>query len=214
MYKTGLQQPIVLAIERDLPTVVQELLRRDFDPNTLTKAGQFVLLNPHNGAHQGGTTLLDAIREKLVTLRDCNTMKALDEPPEPLQPRDFYLAGLEEGTYQYWSAETDVDVAENIICKMQVDYEHSLQAQKKKLLEKSAASLKLIQEFEIAERMVIERGGKTFAVLHPDNTPPEKYPNNLQYCGSLYVAAKPFEVTFDFHIPEQTEMTRAGYLQL
>lgn len=214
MYKTGLQQPIVLVVERDLPTVVQELLQRDGDPNTLTKTGQFVLLNPHNGTHQEGTTLLDAIREKFVTLRDCNTMKALDGPPEPLQPRDFYLAGLEEGTYQYWSAKTDVDVAENIICKMQVNYEHSLQAQKEKLLEKSAALLKSIQEFEIAERMVIERGGKTFAVLHPDNIPPEKFPNTLQYCGSLYVPAKPFEVTLDFNIPEQTEMTRAGYLQL
>lgn len=67
-YKTTVQQPVILAIERDLPTVVQELLRRDVNPNTLTKTDQAVLLEAHNRANQAGTTLLDAIPDELAVL--------------------------------------------------------------------------------------------------------------------------------------------------
>ena len=216
MHKTVVQQPVILAVERDLPAVVQELVRQHVGRNTLTKQGQSVLLEPHNRMYQAGTTLLDAIRERLVALRDQATMDILGTPPEPLQSRDFYIAGFEKRTYQYWSAETDIAVAEEIICKMQAEYEQKLRDQQESpgVKERLAASQELIKEFEIAERMVIERGGKTFGELHHDITPPEKNVILPSYPGPLYSAAKPFEVSLDFIIPSQTERDREGYLQL
>lgn len=216
IYKTAVQQPVVLAVELDLPTVAQELLQHGVDPSTLTKTGHSVLLNSQNRLHQTGTTLLDAIREELASLRDQESMNILDVPPEPLQPKDFYLAGLKHGTYQYWSAETDVEAAEIIIRKLQLNYEHKLQAQKESTnVEQNLAALQeVIRGFEITERMVLERGGKPFGELHPDIPHPEGKPPKHPYMAFPTAEAKAFEVTFDFRVPDQTDMKRAGYLQL
>lgn len=123
---------------------------------------------------------------------------------------------MEEGTYQYWSAETDVEITESIVRKMQVEYEQKLPNQNEKpgVKERLAALQELIREFEMAEWTVIERGGKAFRELHPDMIAPEKTLPDLPFPGPPSDAAQPFEVTLDFYIPNQTEIERAGYLEL
>lgn len=78
------------------------------------------------------------------------------------------------------------------------------------LKEKKKAIEELLVKFEAAEIALLEKGAKTFQQLHPDiEFPKEESPH-------WYHPNKPeqFKTTFSFRVPDLTDDTREGYLQL
>ncbi|KAI9854765.1 MAG: hypothetical protein M1830_006507, partial [Pleopsidium flavum] len=159
-YRTRVQQPVVLAAEYDLPRVVQELLRRNVNANTLEKSGHGGLLSPQPSVFGRRGTLLDVVERKLKNLREHDVMKVDEAFPEGLQHDGYYIGDIEEGTYQHWSAK-DLELARSIVRNMQVELEQKLLVRKQPGLEEKREALRgLIRDFEEAETMLIERGGK------------------------------------------------------
>lgn len=136
---------------------------------------------------------------------------SLPKKPEPLRAKSFYMRGLVEGTYRYWSASSDYEA------RKKVDEMHSKEWEEKSKLdtqkgvqEKKAAIAKLIEEFERAEKALITAGGKTFAEMHPDIKQRER-PNNQPY---QQPNPAPYETTFHFRDPALNDIKRDGYKQM
>lgn len=163
-YNERVQQPIVLAAEHNLPTVIQELLRKGVNPNTLEMSSYAVLLNPKSWMSVGSGTLLDVVRRKLKELREYDMMPNAEKPPPTLSQEDDYLSDIVKGTYQYWSAEKDLQLARKIVCEMQVDYEQKIQDQRKKsgYEETMEARRSLLRDLEVAENMILRKRRQIF----------------------------------------------------
>ncbi|KAI9873591.1 MAG: hypothetical protein M1830_010817 [Pleopsidium flavum] len=188
--------------------VVQELLRRNVNANTLEKSDHGVLLSPQPSVFGRGGTLLDVVERKLKNLREDDVMKVDEAFPWGLQHDGYYIGDIEEGTYQHWSAK-DLELARSIVRIMQVELEQKLLVRKQPGLEEKREALRgLIRDFEEAETMLIERGAKTLQQLHRDIKTQDKFD---QYAG---YEAKPFNVRLDFQIPDRTDIKGEGFVQL
>lgn len=206
-------QPIISAVENDLPVLALELIARGADPNTLTPDGFEVKTQEHTRGYTTGKSLLDCVRHKVAKLRRYKGEKFEHNPPNPLDPDDSaYLNGLEDGTYRMWTAQHALKEARMVYKRKHEEYEKKKQEAENRrgLAEKAAAVKDHLQAFEKLEHALLEKGGKTFRELYPDITPP------VQQRRPRDGATKhtPFEVKFSFNIPDLTTLQREGYTKL
>jgi hypothetical protein len=215
LFNKSVQQPIILAVEKEQPSVILKLLENGADPNTLTKSSNEILQDEYQRRYNKGETLLEVVRKKLDELRGFKGEKQPDSPPKPLEDDDYYLSNLEGGTYKHWVASTNLKNA-------RVDYKGKLEAHQKSvkeanqekpgLKEQQSAIIELIDSFEMVERSLLETGAKTFKELHPDIEEPTHSQNTQQSYEPP--KPKPFEVTFSFAIGELTDNLKELYLKL
>lgn len=216
MFRHRISQPVVLAVNKDLPDLVIDLVvNRGVDPNTLTVDGYLVVDEEDMRDATKGESLLDCVQERIKQLRAYKGEKADSTPPRPLDADDnVYLSGIADGTYAMWCAKQQLKEARQ-------QYESALKEHKsivsqakdrKGVDEKSAAVNGLAEKFERLESVLREKGAKNFAELYPDIEAPPQDEDEEE--DEDDVRKDRFKVTFTFGVPDLTDLKRDGYLQL
>lgn len=212
-FERDTEQPIVLAIQSELPQVALGLLEKGADPNTLPKQTRQGLRETWYRNYNQMKSVLDVVRDKIKELKE---YKEGYEPTKPdLRVKDDvdYLQGLERGTYKYFIAQVQLDNARETDKQSLKTYEGQMKnfLERGGMSEKKEAVLAMAKEFENVEEALIQKGAKTFKELHPDVEQGQQRPPYEPY---VQPPPKPFEVTFDFSAHDMTDETREGYLQL
>lgn len=124
-FEKRVHQPVVSAVHSELPELAKTLVERyGVDVNTLTTSGWSVVHDEYSRRYTRGETLLDLVRAKISQLHDWKP-EEIEEPGKPiaLQDDEFYLAGLSQGTYQYWSAKRQLEQAKKTYEQRLKDYQ-------------------------------------------------------------------------------------------
>lgn len=211
MFRQDMKQPVIQAVEEELPNVVLEILKRGADPNILHPIGYEVRDDEYRRDYQVGMALLDTVRDKLKKLRECKNEAPDFRTPRQLEPEKVYLDGLEEGSYKMWVAKEQLQDADFEYKKEQKSYADRIRQlkEKKGVQEKEAALNHLIQGFETVERTLLNMKAKTFREMYPEIEEPKQG----EYSPSPY-RPEPFKLKFDFHVPDLTDEKREGYFKL
>ena len=205
-------QPIILAVQKDLPMVAVRLLNSDVDPNTLTTEGYDVLDNISSQRYAIGQSVLDCVRDKITKLRNYHGEVLNYVPPRPLVHPEHCCYGLEPGTYQRWTAERAIRQAQIQYEKAEEEYAMAVKQNenRKGLKQKLSAVHALLEDFERLETALIERGAKPFNDLFPQCL--RRSEETISNPKSP--RAKPFKVIFDFSVPDLTDTKKKAYLEL
>ncbi|KAJ5383611.1 hypothetical protein N7517_001522 [Penicillium concentricum] len=211
--KSSVKQPILLAIENDLPLVAIDLLNRGVNPNSPT--------TQLKGRYQDkGQTVLDFMRQTLKTLRDFlveRKSQCFHHPiPTPLNSNDeTYLSEFQSGSYKGFTAK---DLLRNL---RKNNREAEEQAKKcganatdpTGLVEKKVFIADLIRDYEKLETLLLEKDAKTWDELHPPQNVPVTFPHQVSTEWTK-PTTEPWKVNFKFNVPAITDNARDGYLQL
>lgn len=207
------EQPLCLAIMKNLPEVAIRMLDEGADPSTLSNKGWRVVNETWNRGSNKGQTALDIVTEKLDELRAYKTDTSTNAvKPHPLQEDAFYLDGYQDGTYQYDSIVQQLRI-EKISRKHEVaNYESQVKANETRpgLKEKETAIHDMIPRFEALHKALESKGAKTFKDLYPDIQDP---PKQTPYEWKPY-QRPPFKVKFDFNVTGFEESLRQPYIDL
>lgn len=215
IFRHNVPQPIILAVKKELPELVINLLERGVDPNTLTTEGCLVVDDEDVRDYTKGASLLDNVRDKIKNLQAYKGEKCTSLPPRPLETDDkAYLDGIKEGTYAMLTARQQVKEARQ-------EYEKNLRYHQDAVNEarnckgvdrKLAAAKDLAEEFQKVEAVLLEKGAKTFVELYPDIEAPREDEEEEEEDETL--KKDKFKVTYKFRVPDLTKTKRNGYLEL
>lgn len=214
-YRQNVHQPIITAINNELPDVVRQLLKHGADPNTLTPDAWRLIQDNYSYSRDEARSLLDLVRSKVEQLRKYDD-KVEHKPPKPEFEGNGleYISAYPEGTYQQW-------IATKVVQQALQNHKHSMEAHVKRvedtkkrqgLKEKREAVQQLLKEFEEVEKDLVEKGGKTFAELHPEWV--EKKKDVARPRHGRNTKEEPWNVVFNFRVPDLTEKKKDGYINL
>ena len=214
MWRENVNQPILLAVEREMPEFILRMIDSGADINTVdtmghTAVGQF---EEDSNSRLRGKSLLDLINSKLLEIE-----KAIESQPKLPKPIDIaddqaYLGSLATNSYEAWSVCKTVEVARNIVKEWADE-------RTKQLAEESAKSgrsrrlaiLKALKdEFDSLRSQILERGAKTLDEMNPDMV---RDPQEHGVARQDQTKGKPFEPKVGFKT-SCTDTVRDGYLQL
>lgn len=215
IFRYNVAQPIILAVKKELPELVIDLLKRGVDPNPLTAEGCSVVDDEDVRDYKKGSSLLDYVREKIKSLQAYKGEECTSSPPRPLEPDDkVYLDGIEEGTYAMLIAREQVKDARQEYEKALKNHEDSVNEARncKGVDRKLAAAKDLAEEFQRVEAVLLEKGAKMFAELYPDIEAPKEDEEEEEEKEPL--KKDKFKVTYKFNVPDLTDTKRKGYLEL
>lgn len=189
------------------------LVHHNVDPNTLSKTAYSVIHDEWSRRYNKGASLLDEVRSKIRTLKEWTPAQDQPEQPIALKDDDLYIADLPRGSYKMWSAQKQLNDAKERYKQDLKRYNKDVGSLEKKngLAEKKIAVQTLLTEFEQLETVLIERGGKTFAELHPDVKEPADRDSYPQWQPEK---PKPFEVDFSYRLPDLTDEATDRYTRL
>lgn len=210
--KSSVKQPILLAVENDLPLIAIDLLHRGVNPNAEIK--------DRYGCE--GQTVLDVLRQTLKTLREFLVEREYkykcydDSIATPLDPNDqAYLSEFQSDSYKMFTAK---DLLRNV---RKTNREAEEQAKKGKsqpkepgLVEKKAFITELIRDYEKLELILLQKDAKTWNELYPPQVAPVTFPDYVSTEKMKPAIPKPWEVRFNFNVPAITENARDGYIKL
>ncbi|KAK8155182.1 ankyrin repeat-containing domain protein [Phyllosticta citrichinensis] len=212
-------QPIVMAVEAEMPDIVLKLLEYGADPNTIAHKGWQVIQWDYRRKSDSGLAVIDVVREKLKELRKY-------EPETPAQPKEpklpfegdgeHLIKPFKDGGYQQWMAVMAVQQA-IARYKAELDRQNKSEPQQSEGLEqKQQAINRLIEQFEEVEKALVEKGAKTFYELHPEIEQPNRERRSAfgSHANPQSKKEKPFEVTFSFQVPNLNPKMTEGYIQL
>ncbi len=168
-YRTNCLQPLLIAAEREMPKIMEDLIARGADPSTLDATAYRVINDNTSARWQQGFSVLDIVRAKLEVLRDYRDFDGIE--PEKLRDESFYLQGLKSGDYQYWTAKHQFREAKEANTEAHKAYQKSVadaKEGKNGAREKKEAISQLIREFEVVEKRIVDAGVKTFKEMYPD----------------------------------------------
>ncbi|QIX01016.1 hypothetical protein AMS68_006533 [Peltaster fructicola] len=176
-YEVGLEQPVILAVQCELPEVALAMVREhDVNVNTLSKYGGQVLQDEWRRNYTKGTTLLDLVVSKLLELKSWSAEEGDDKAPVPLQSDVHYLDAFEPDTYQRWMAEQQLSKAKQNYRNCWRDHvaKQKKAQQQRGLEEKKAAIFDAMDKYRELEATLRKRGAKGFYELHPNIKVPEE----------------------------------------
>ncbi|KAJ5835857.1 hypothetical protein N7447_001883 [Penicillium robsamsonii] len=211
--KSAVKQPILLAIENDLPLVAIDLLNRGVNPNSFSTQLK-------ERYQEKGQTVLDVMRQTLKTLRDflvedkCQSSR--HSISTPVDPNDeTYLSEFQSGSYKGFTAK---NLLRNLRKKNREVEEQAKKCQDKApdpigLVEKKAFIADLIRDYEKLEFVLLEKDAKTWDELHPPHSVSVTFPHQISTERKNPII-EPFKVNFNFNVPAITDNARDGYLQL
>ncbi|KAK4541342.1 hypothetical protein LTR36_008100 [Oleoguttula mirabilis] len=208
-FETTLVQPILKAVQRELPLLAKALLvDHAIDPNQLALDGYRVIHDEYSRNRTEGQSLLDVVKAKLEQLRDWKPDETT-VAPEPLKDDDSYLSRYEESSYALWSAQQQVASAKE---KLAHDLQHyqSAKNDKRSLEDKQTAISQLTREFEDMEHALIVAGAKTFEEQYPEVEKPDSR-NSRDF---RLPKPKLFEVEIDFTLGDLDEETNGAYVSM
>ncbi|KAJ9481742.1 hypothetical protein VN97_g11719 [Penicillium thymicola] len=209
--KASVKQPILLAVENDLPLVAIDLLHRGVNPNAEIKERY----------QNRGQTVLDVLRQTLKTLHEFMVEREYegynDPIATPLDPNDqTYLSELQSGSYKMFTAK---DLLRNVRkanreAEEQAKKDEAQPADPPGLAEKKAFIADLIRDYEKLEFILLQKDAKTWDELYPPLVDPVTFPAYVSTEKMEPGITKPWEVRFNFNVPAITENARDGYLKL
>ncbi|KAE8369865.1 ankyrin repeat-containing domain protein [Aspergillus caelatus] len=213
IFRHNFTQPVILAVQKELPEIAQELVARGVDPNTLSPDGYKVEDDDYVRDSLHGKSLLDCVRDKIKELQQYQGEVVDLTPPRALEPDSFYLKDFEANTYQLWTAERELGKAKKSYQKRLKVYEQEVSdSENRKGVESKLHAIRdLVEQFEKLETALSEKGAKTFKELFPDFKAPDdedgsSSPN--RDCDD------PFELEFTFNISDLTDEKKDGYIKL
>lgn len=213
--KSQPSQPIVDAIQNDLPMVAINLLQRGVDPNTIGVR-----------SHNRDETLLDCTNRYLTELHE--SLKKADPPwhyscgvPDPVifeQDDPCYLVEFEEGTYRRFAARGQLEKAkENNKKAEQQEAECKVESPEDKPgeAERREAITEMIEKYELLKADLLSRDAKTWDELHPVETQaPEREPRRNRRNHTRKPSAKPFKIEFFSSLSGISDIAHEGYVKL
>ncbi|KAG8626930.1 hypothetical protein KVT40_005875 [Elsinoe batatas] len=211
-FKKTVTQPVILAVERELPNLAVTLLDAGADVNTLSPgAWEKVLENSHYVYEPVGT-LLDRVDKKIEKLQEWKDDEDEPQKPLPLQSDNTYTSGMTHGTYQYWRTLIEVKQERKSYKQRMKTYQDTMKdrKQRKGVVEKQQAIDKLIKEFQSLRQKVVNMGGKTLNSLYPDVKATDDYKPYKYTPPPL----KAFELNASYSIRGLTEARKKGYDRL
>ncbi|OHE91823.1 hypothetical protein CORC01_12897 [Colletotrichum orchidophilum] len=200
-FNQNTDQPLIVAINNcSDPEIALSLIEKGADPNTMTTNSYRAIYNEYQRSYNKGETALDLVQKQLKKLRDFKSEKFTQVKPRLSAGMDAFLARYEEGTYQHWQISENIywrrvnhKRAEESYEKAKKEYEEL-----KGVREKMEAIKEVITSLEKLEKVILEKGGKTFQEIHPDikfpennasqNRPSETQKNFYNY-GYVFEAA-------------------------
>lgn len=212
-FRHRLSQPLLLAINKELPHLAIDLLNRGVNPNTLTPEGNQAEDDEDMRDVVKGTSALDCVREKIKALRAYKGEEFYSSPPRPLEADDsIYLEDFEDDTYAMFSAKQQVKGTRRQYNESLEDHENEVNRVRglEGVNGKIAAANEMADRFEVLEKVLLEKGAKAFAELHPDFKKQEEEEEEEEEEPKK----DRFKVTFSFKVPDLTETKRKGYLKL
>ncbi|ROV99873.1 hypothetical protein VMCG_06284 [Cytospora schulzeri] len=213
IFECEVEQPIILAIQSSGPSVALELINRGADVNTMSCRSANLVQQTFFG-NGNGETVLDLVREQLERLRKYEPPAAT--PPKLKYGMDEVVGQYKEGTWQHFTVQV---AAANTKRNNERKLEHyetekariaALEGVQEKQVEIDAA----IATFEEVERTIVERGGKTFAELHPDFANRDTDNGRNRYQPSI--ESPEFSYEFDFYPASDitTQKRKEKYIEL
>ncbi|PYI20190.1 ankyrin repeat protein [Aspergillus violaceofuscus CBS 115571] len=212
IFRYRLTQPIMLAIQQDLPLLALELLELGADANTLTPEAYRAQDEDYQLRSNGdGVSLLDCVRNKLKAFRAYPEDESQQRCWQTYSFDNDYLSDLTENTYQRWSTKSLVWDAknQNRAGKRFGRKFNNQGRQENGQAEKDLAVQALISDFETLEAALISKGGKPIHELCPDlvefREESTKEPKKL----------RPFEPEFQFpNVRDMTDKKQEAYVKL
>lgn len=218
-FETQVEQPVVCAIEHELPLLSGTLVERyGIDINTLTTQG-WRCVHETFGRRQNGQSLLDLVNDKIQQLRSWKHETPKCDPPFPLEEESYYLSGLDKGSYQHSFALKQLESAKS-------RYEREWNAHLKELStitdnevgleQKQAAIFNKLDQFRKLEAILIARSAKTFKELHPEVEEREDTGHGNPFHFDAYRPPRsgPFKVAFGFNVAVPGDEVRSRYIRL
>ncbi|KAL5611825.1 hypothetical protein BROUX41_000600 [Berkeleyomyces rouxiae] len=175
IFNANIDQPIIVALSSCLDlSLAEALIERGADINTMNRQGYEYLR--YSWVSEMGSTVLDLIRDNLSSLQEYDSEADLVAPktPEPVSEK-LYTAHKEVApdSYRHWVLSGVVAYEETAFETRKESYDKAV----KKHLERTAnadlqgkktAIEEAIVVLQQLEKIVLEKGGKTFVELHPD----------------------------------------------
>jgi ankyrin repeat protein len=220
-FRATTEQPLACALKSSNPSVALQLINRGVDVNILTLATYDQLQRLEKGWYVSGPGMsaLDLVRSQLKRLR------AHKLGPDLLRPRlpkgmDEYLVKFKEGSYQHWVVARAIKGQHRAFARF-VKADQEKQSRFDSTLgiqEKEEAIRDLIRTLEELEKVLVEKGAKTFEELYPEEH--KKFNKNSH--GRAVDEAEDKEdkeVTFDYtfnfnNVTDVTTARKAAYLDL
>ncbi|KAL5358884.1 ankyrin repeat-containing domain protein [Aspergillus floccosus] len=216
-FHENVDQPIIDAVQNDLPELAIELLRRGADPNSLDRAGYKAKFSDCQCDWEVRTakSLLDLVHDKIQQLGGFKATE-LPDAPEPREIDKHYFDGLEEGTYRMWHARNQLEKAQAVHQKNLEDYRKEVKDFKSKqnaIEAKARAVADLRVGFKKLEATLLEKGGKPWKALFPELAIPND--NATVAVSAAKTNSKTsLKVAFTFLLPDLTDARKEGYLSL
>ncbi|KAJ5684217.1 uncharacterized protein N7477_000562 [Penicillium maclennaniae] len=213
------KQPILCAIECDMPLIALDLLNHGADPNSKILA-----------TNQRGFTALDSVRAQLTKLRSFLNGEPSSKPrkfgrsgPTSIKfelDDESYLKVFQEGTYKMFFAENQLKNARETNRKSNGQDKSANPYQKPLgMSEKNEAISALVHDYELLENALLAKGAKTIDELDAKsaNSTQLSLPLNRQnQIKQQLETEEPSVFKFEFKLnrTDVTDVTREGYLQL
>ncbi|RAL07027.1 ankyrin repeat protein [Aspergillus homomorphus CBS 101889] len=168
IFRHGLTQPVMLAVQQQLPLLALSLLELGADANTLTPASYKAQDEDRRLAiYESGMSLLDCVKDNLKELRAHLGDKSPNELQRTYSFMEDYLSDLVEDTYQWWATRNVVWNAKRQNCSRSRRAKPDETSQQKGQAEKDLAVQALICDYEKLEEALTARGAKPLRELYP-----------------------------------------------
>ncbi|KAL9611524.1 MAG: hypothetical protein Q9167_003849, partial [Letrouitia subvulpina] len=170
-WKEKIEQPVLLAVENDLPDVVLQMIDLGVDINTLDCQAHVAIdtYEEYNKGHLYGSSLLDAVNSKIR-----NIEKAIEGDlglPDPikLSSDESYLQDMTAGSYEHWYVSKCLETAKNILkdweeCKAKKVEENS---ERRGRQQQAEALNAMKSRYVNLQQQLSKRGAKNLDQLYP-----------------------------------------------
>lgn len=172
-YREYVTQPIIQAVEDDMPKSAQWILEAGADPNTLSRHANALLVRHESpnglwGNEKPGESLLDLVNAKIKSLADAEKDLALQEPIM-LKDDAEYIGDAVPGSYRHWYLSRELEVAKRIVKNWRKAREEGLSKRNEEDgRDESLDNPRTLKAgFESLRESIERAGGQTFQKLHP-----------------------------------------------
>lgn len=210
--------PLITALHNNPNTdLAITLLEKGADPNALTQPAYYALQTKYlNRNNNNAGSVLDVVRGILAHLQRYNPVRA---KPVIKPGMDEFLSRYAEGTYQHWVVSRDIARKKGKYEDKMKEYEKqtcSGRSKKQEIIKeaRTAALKDMISGLEELEELLVSKGAKTFAELHPEIAL-NNLPHHTDARNEKPAETKPYE--YNFNVRGSTDLTQSrkdAYIEL